>query len=59
VFFAALLAGSVWLAADLWSAHEMSEVVGVPWRWMRLFANIALGATIIVLVRQVFAGRAR
>ncbi|MFM2372168.1 MAG: hypothetical protein RIS85_1890 [Pseudomonadota bacterium] len=59
VFFAALLAGSVWLAADLWAAHEMSEVVGVPWRWMRLFANIALGATIIVLVRQVFAGRAR
>ena len=59
VFFAALLAGSVWLAADLWAAHEISEVVGVPWRWMRLFANIALGVTIIVLVRQVFAGRAR
>lgn len=57
VFFAALLAGSAWLAIDLWSAHESSEVLGVPWRWMRLFANVVLVATLAVLLRQIAASR--
>lgn len=57
VFFAALLAGSAWLAVDLWSAHENSEVLGVPWRWMRLFANVVLVLTLAVLLRQVVARR--
>lgn len=53
LFFAALLAGSVWLAADLWNSHEISEVAGVPWRWMRLAANLALGAMLVLTVRDL------
>ena len=57
LFFAGLLAGSWWIMADLWSAHEVSELAGVPWRWMRLFANLCLGATVIVLLGQVLRGK--
>jgi TRAP-type transport system small permease protein len=52
LFFAAMLAGSVWLAADLWNAHELSELVGVPWRWLRLFANLCLAGAVLILLRQ-------
>ena len=39
LLFAALLAGSVWLAADLWDGYERSELLGVPWKLLRLIAN--------------------
>ncbi len=42
LFFCALLIGSTWLSADLWNAHEVSEILGVPWRLLRLFANLCL-----------------
>lgn len=52
LFFAALLAGSTWIAMDMWSGHERSEMLGVPWRWMRLFANGCLVmAAFIALAR--------
>ena len=57
IFFLLLLCGSVWLSLDLWSSHEMSEVLGVPWRWMRLFANACLIAGMLITLRQLF-GRA-
>jgi TRAP-type transport system small permease protein len=57
LFFTAILAGSVWLAADLWAAHEVSELVGVPWRWLRMFANLCLLAAVLVLVRQMAGKR--
>lgn len=57
VFFAGLLAGSLWLMADLWSGHEQSELLGISWRMMRLFANLALLATIAVLLGQAVRGR--
>ncbi|MFN3470198.1 MAG: TRAP transporter small permease subunit [Novosphingobium sp.] len=57
LFFAALLAGAAWLMADLWSGHEVSEVIGMPWRWMRLFGCIVLGATVLVLIGQAVRGR--
>jgi len=53
VFYAALLAGSCWLALDLWNGQEVSELVGVPWRWMRAFLNASLLSVIILLVRQL------
>jgi TRAP-type C4-dicarboxylate transport system permease small subunit len=59
VFLAALLAGSAWLAIDLWNSHEVSESAGVPWRWLRLFANLALVAAILVSGRTLFRGRSR
>ena len=57
VFFAGLLAGSLWLMADLWSGHEESELLGISWRWMRLFANLTLLATTVVLLAQAVRGR--
>ena len=48
LFFAALLTGSLWLAADLWDGHERSELLGVPWRVLRLVANLGLGACIVI-----------
>lgn len=59
LFLAALLVGSVWLAADLWSSHEVSEIAGVPWRWLRLFANFALVVMIAALARDLVRGRGR
>ena len=57
VFFGLLLAGSGWIAADLWHAHEVSEIVGIPWRWMRLFANACFAGVIVVMLVQAFGRR--
>jgi TRAP-type C4-dicarboxylate transport system permease small subunit len=51
-FFAFVLAGSVWIAIDLWQGQELSEVLGLPWRWLRLFANLCFLAAILVLLRH-------
>lgn len=56
VFFGALLLGSGWIAADLWNAHEVSELVGVPWIALRAFANLCLAAVVVVTLLRV-AGR--
>jgi len=56
LFFTGLLAGSAWISADLWQSHEVSELLGVPWRWMRAFANISLAVAILILLRQAFRG---
>jgi TRAP-type C4-dicarboxylate transport system permease small subunit len=58
VFALALLIGSGWLAADLWRSHEVSEIAGVPWRWLRMFANLAL-VVVIALALRAFARGAR
>lgn len=52
IFFLCLLAGSAWIAADLWHGQEASEVIGVPWLWLRLFANLCFAAAILVLARH-------
>jgi TRAP-type C4-dicarboxylate transport system permease small subunit len=54
LFFGALLIGSAWIAFDLWNGHEQSELVGVPWRWLRLFANLCFAALVILSIRAVF-----
>jgi TRAP-type transport system small permease protein len=54
LFFTALLAGSGWLAVDLWSGHERSELLGVSWRALRLIANLGLAACIVVALAALF-----
>jgi TRAP-type C4-dicarboxylate transport system permease small subunit len=56
-FFIALLVGSAWLAVDLWNGHEQSEIIGIPWRWMRMLANLCFAAIIVLLLRQAFGRR--
>ncbi|MBO9714570.1 TRAP transporter small permease subunit [Sphingomonas sp.] len=41
--FALLLAGSIWIAIDLWPTHEMTELLGLPLRWFRLIWIAAAG----------------
>jgi len=57
LFYLALLAGSAWLAADLWNGSEQSEWLGVPWRWLRLIANLCLLVAALALLRRVFGKR--
>ena len=59
IFVAALLTGSAWLAVDLWNSHEVSELAGVPWRWLRLFANMSLAVIIILTLRHLVRGGRR
>lgn len=40
--YAALLGGSLWLAIDLWSGHEESELLRIPYRPLRLAASLTL-----------------
>lgn len=57
LFYAALLTGSVILALDLWNGHEVGELTGVPWRWMRLVVNLSLIALILALILRRFRGQ--
>jgi len=57
LFYAMLLSGSLWLAMDLWGEQEVSELLDVPWRWMRLFLNAALIVVIALLARQMVERR--
>ncbi len=54
VFALSLLIGSAWIAADLWASHEVSEVLGVPWRYLRLVVNAALLLTCGYLLVRLF-----
>ncbi|QCI95922.1 TRAP transporter small permease [Novosphingobium sp. EMRT-2] len=52
-FYAVLLCGSAWLASDLWGSQEVSELLGVPWRWLRMFLNAGLVVVLVLLARQL------
>lgn len=52
LFFAGLLAGSAWIAGDLWSAQERTELVGIPWRWLRLLLNLCLVSALAITLRR-------
>ena len=51
-FFACMLIGSAWIAADLWGGHEQSELLGVSWAAMRAFANLCLAITLAFLLAK-------
>jgi TRAP-type C4-dicarboxylate transport system permease small subunit len=53
VAFLVLIAGSVWLASDLWNGHEVTEVLNLPVRWLRV-----LWIAGAVLATAIFAGQA-
>ncbi len=48
--------GSAWVAADLWSGHERTELLLLPLRWFRL---IWIAATVIIAVLFARAAFAR
>ena len=53
VVFVVLIAGSVWLASDLWNGHEVTEVLSLPVRWLRVIWIV--GA---VQAAAIFTGQA-
>ncbi len=44
LFYLALFAGSAWIAADLWSGHEESELLLIPYRPLRVLVLVTLFA---------------
>jgi TRAP-type transport system small permease protein len=57
VFFAGLLAGSAWLALDLWHGHEESELLRVPYRPLRVALVLALLFLLGLSVRRLMSRR--
>jgi TRAP-type transport system small permease protein len=51
IFFLALAAGSIWIAYDLWSAHEGSDLLGIPYAPLRIASIIALLAAAFLFAR--------
>ncbi len=57
LFFAGMLAGSLWLALDLWGGQEASELLGISYRLLRVFANVCMAAILLVFVGQALGRR--
>jgi TRAP-type C4-dicarboxylate transport system permease small subunit len=58
VFYGALLAGSGWIAADLWLGHEESELLRIPYRPLRIIVLVTLLALLVHALRGVLRRRA-
>jgi TRAP-type C4-dicarboxylate transport system permease small subunit len=56
---AALFAGTVWIAADLWAGHEESELLRIPYRPLRLAAAAALAVLCVLSLRHLWRKGAR
>ncbi|UVO54384.1 TRAP transporter small permease subunit [Sphingomonas sp. SUN039] len=56
-FFVALLAGGVWLSADLWQAREASELLAIPYAPLRIVANLAVACVALLFLRDVMGRR--
>ncbi len=54
LFFLTLLIANVWISADMWLGHEASELLGVPYRPLRIMANLGLAVVTVVFLRQAF-----
>lgn len=59
LFFAALLAGSLWIAWDLWSGHEESEILLIPYRPLRIAVVLALAALLVLALLRLRARESR
>jgi TRAP-type C4-dicarboxylate transport system permease small subunit len=59
LFFAGLLTGSLWLASDFWSAHEESELLGIPFRPLRVLVSLSAGAIALLFLDRVLRSRPR
>lgn len=57
LFFLGLLAGSLWLLADLWYSFEESELWRIPYRPLRILIGAALTGVCGVFLWQAWRGR--
>lgn len=58
LFFAAIAAGSIWMAVELWGEHEISETLGIPIRWLRVVWCLSATATTLLFLRDALRPRA-
>lgn len=59
LLWAALLAGSLWITIDLWHGHEHSELVGIPYRPLRVILLFVLVVLLVHSLRQALRGEKR
>jgi TRAP-type transport system small permease protein len=59
LFFLALSIGSAWLAWDLWSGHEETELWHLPYRPLRVVGVIGLLCVLLLFLRQIWRGPQR
>ena len=59
LLFAALLAGSAWIAADLWNGHEESELLRIPYRPLRMALAVSLAVLLLMSLLRLVRRRAR
>lgn len=57
LFFLGLLAGSLWLLADMWHSYEESELWRIPYRPLRIVICAALATVCGVFLWQAWRGR--
>jgi len=53
LLYAGLLAGSAWLALDLWRGHEESELLRIPYRPLRVALVLTLLVLLLLSVRRL------
>ncbi len=57
LLFAGLLAGSAWLALDLWDGHEESELLHIPYRPLRVALVLTLAVLLLVSLQRLVRRR--
>ena len=56
LFVLALLVGSAWITRDLWTGHEESELLQIPYRPLRVAVLLMLLSLLVIHVKQVVRG---
>ena len=51
-FFAALCAGSAWLAVEYWNSFEQTEVLHIPFRPLRALVAVSAGALALAFLHR-------
>lgn len=59
LLFAALLAGTLIIAADLWNGYEESELLRIPYRPLRIATAIALAVLLLLSLLRLARRGAR
>ena len=55
LFFIALAIGQIWIAGDLWNAHEDSELLHIPYAPLRIASIAAVVLAALIVARRLLA----
>ena len=56
-FFAAAAIGNGWFAADMWHAHEQSDLIHIPYRPLHVLVTLACATIAAISLWRTFAPR--